>query len=138
MIEFRDIHLQYGKREVLKGISMLIPDGQITAVLGPSGSGKSTILKIALGLVKPTRGRALVDGIDITDLPEERLFPIRRKMGMVFQGNALFDSLNIAENMGFFLRENLNLPEGEIQERVRRELKFAGLEGYEHQLPGSL
>jgi phospholipid/cholesterol/gamma-HCH transport system ATP-binding protein len=138
MIEFRDVYLQYGKREVLKGISMLIPDGSITAILGPSGSGKSTILKLALGLVKPTAGRVLVDGADITDLPEERLFPIRRSMGMVFQGNALFDSLNVAENMGFFLRENLKLPEEEIQKRVRHELKFAGLEGYERQLPGSL
>jgi phospholipid/cholesterol/gamma-HCH transport system ATP-binding protein len=138
MIEFRDVSLQYGRREVLKGISMLIPDGNITAILGPSGSGKSTILKLALGLVQPNAGRVLVDGVDITGFPEEQLFPIRRKMGMVFQGNALFDSLDVAENMGFFLRENLNLPEREIQERVRRELKFAGLEGYERQLPSSL
>lgn len=138
MIEFKDVHLQYGRREVLRGISMLIPDGSITAILGPSGSGKSTILKVALGLVKPTAGRVLVDGVDITNFPEERLFPIRRTMGMVFQGNALFDSLNVAENMGFFLRENLKLPEREIHERVGRELKFAGLEGYERQLPGSL
>lgn len=138
MIEFRDVHLYYGKREVLRGISMIIPDGSITAILGPSGSGKSTIVKLALGLVKPTHGRVLVDGIDITNLPEEKLFPIRRTMGMVFQGNALFDSLNVADNMGFFLRENLNLPEEEIRERVHRELKFAGLEGYERQLPGSL
>jgi phospholipid/cholesterol/gamma-HCH transport system ATP-binding protein len=138
MIEFRDVHLHYGRREVLNGISMVIPDGTITAVLGPSGSGKSTILKLSLGLIKPTAGHVLVDGIDITNLPEEQLFPIRRKMGMVFQGNALFDSLSVAENMGFFLRENLNLPEPEIQERIRRELKFAGLEGYERQLPSSL
>jgi len=138
MIEFRDVHLRYGKKEVLKGISMIVPDGKITAILGPSGSGKSTIVKLMLGLIKPTQGGVFVDGIDITGMREEDLFPIRKTMGMVFQGNALFDSLSVADNMGFFLRENLRLPEPEIRERVQDQLKFAGLEGHEHQLPASL
>lgn len=138
MIEFKDVHLQYGRREILQGISMTIPDGKITAILGPSGSGKSTIVKLVLGLIKPTRGEVLVDGVNITHFSEQQLFPIRQKMGMVFQGNALFDSLNVADNMGFFLRENLNLPKGEIDARVKEQLKFAGLEGYENQLLDSL
>ena len=138
MIEFQDVHLRFGRKEVLRGISLVIPDGRITAILGPSGSGKSTIVKLMLGLLRPSAGRVLVDGVDISRMREEELFPIRRKMGMVFQANALFDSLDVAENMGFFLRENLRLPEEEIAARVRDQLKFAGLEGHERQLPASL
>jgi phospholipid/cholesterol/gamma-HCH transport system ATP-binding protein len=138
MIEFDDVYLQYGSRKILDGISMVIPDGQITAILGPSGSGKSTILKLMLGLIKPTFGRVMVDGTDITHFSEEQLFPIRKRMGIVFQGNALFDSMSVSENMGFFLRENLHLPETEITRMVREQLHFAGLEGHEHQLPDSL
>lgn len=138
MIEFDNVHLRYGRKEVLTGISMLIPDGHITAILGPSGSGKSTILRLMLGLIPPTSGRVIVDGRDISRLGEEELFPIRRTMGMVFQGNALFDSLSVAENMGFFLRENLNLPEDEVQRRIQGELRFAGMESHQFQLPASL
>lgn len=138
MITFNDVHLHYSGREVLKGISMQIPDGKITAILGPSGSGKSTIIKLMLGLIRPTYGEIEVDGIEISTFSEEQLFPIRKKMGIVFQGNALFDSMTVSQNMGFFLRENLDLPEDEIHHRVREQIKFAGLEGHEHQLPDSL
>lgn len=138
MIEFRNVHLYYSGREVLKGISMQIPDGKITAILGPSGSGKSTIIRLMLGLIQPTYGEIYVDGIEISKFSEEELFPIRKKMGIVFQGNALFDSMTVSENMGFFLRENLNLPEEQIAHRVHEQLKFAGLEAHAHQLPDSL
>ncbi len=138
MIEFKDVHLYFAGREVLKGISMQIPDGNITAILGPSGSGKSTIIKLMLGLIQPTFGQVLVDGVDISRLSEQQLFPIRKKMGIVFQGNALFDSMTVSENMGFFLRENMELPEGEIARRILDQLKFAGLESHAHQLPDSL
>jgi phospholipid/cholesterol/gamma-HCH transport system ATP-binding protein len=138
MIEFKDVHLYFSGREVLKGISMQIPDGRITAILGPSGSGKSTIVKLMLGLIRPTYGQVLVDGVDISGFSEEQLFPIRKKMGIVFQGNALFDSMTVAENMGFFLRENLHLPEEETHRRAYEQLKFAGLEGHAFQLPDSL
>lgn len=138
MIEFKDVHLYFAGREVLKGISMQIPDGKITAILGPSGSGKSTIIKLMLGLIQPTFGQVLVDGVDISRLSEQQLFPIRKKMGIVFQGNALFDSMTVSENMGFFLRENLELPDAEIARRIREQLKFAGLESHAHQLPDSL
>jgi phospholipid/cholesterol/gamma-HCH transport system ATP-binding protein len=138
VIEFKDVHLYYSGREVLKGISMQIPDGKITAILGPSGSGKSTIIKLMLGLIQPTFGQVIVDGVDISRLTEEQLFPIRKKMGIVFQGNALFDSMTVSENMAFFLRENLKLPEEEVTRRVHDQLKFAGLEAHAHQLPDSL
>jgi phospholipid/cholesterol/gamma-HCH transport system ATP-binding protein len=138
MIEFKDVHLSFSGREILKGISMQIPDGSITAILGPSGSGKSTIIKLMVGLIQPTYGQVFVDGVDISRFSEEQLFPIRRKMGIVFQGNALFDSMSVGENMGFFLRENLDLPEEEVAHRVQSQLKFAGLETHAYQLPDSL
>jgi len=138
VIEFENVHLNFGNREVLGGVSMRVDDGKITAVLGPSGSGKSTILKLMLGLLKPNEGHIFIDGVDISGFSEQLLFPIRKKMGMVFQGNALFDSLSVNDNLGFFLRENLNLPEAEISERVRGQIQFAGLEGFEDYLPDSL
>jgi len=138
MIEFKDVFLQYGEHRVLDGVSFQIPDGKITAVLGPSGSGKSTIIKLMLGLIKPTSGRVIVEGIDISGMKEKDLYPIRRKMGMVFQGNALFDSLTAEENLGFFLRENLRLPEDQIQQRVNEQIAFAQLQGFEHNLPDTL
>ncbi len=138
MIEFKDVHLSFSGRQILNGISMEIPGGSITAILGPSGSGKSTIIKLMLGLIQPTSGQVFVNGVDISRLSEKQLFPIRRKMGIVFQGNALFDSMSVVENLGFFLRENLDLPEDEIARRVQEQLRFAGLESHAHHLPDSL
>jgi phospholipid/cholesterol/gamma-HCH transport system ATP-binding protein len=138
MIRLENVSLRYGDRTVLRRVNFAARDGEITAVLGPSGSGKSTILKLMLGLIKPTTGRVYVRGTEITHMSEQQLFPIRKTMGMVFQGNALFDSLNVIDNLAFFLRENLRLSEREIAERVREQVRFAGLEGFEHQLPDSL
>lgn len=138
MIELRNVSLRYGTREILKNVSLTIEDKKVKAILGPSGVGKSTIIKLMLGLIKPTSGQILVDGVDITHFSEVELFPIRQKMGIVFQGNALFDSMTITENMSFFLRENLNLPESEIAARVQEQMKFAGLEGFENSLPDRL
>jgi len=138
MIELRNVSLRYGSREILKDVSLTIEDKKIKAILGPSGAGKSTIIKLMLGLIKPTSGQVLVDDVDITHFSEVELFPIRQKMGIVFQGNALFDSMTVTENMSFFLRENLNLPESEIAARVHEQIKFAGLEGFENSLPDSL
>ncbi len=138
MIELRNVSLRYGAREILKNVSLTIEDKKVKAILGPSGVGKSTIIKLMLGLIKPTSGQVLVDDVDITHFSEVELFPIRQKMGIVFQGNALFDSMTITENMSFFLRENLNLPENEIVARVQEQMKFAGLEGFENNLPDSL
>ncbi len=138
MIELQDITLRYGNREVLNKVSLTIEDNKIKAVLGPSGVGKSTILKLILGLIKPNSGRILIDGVDIAPMKEIQLYPIRRKMGIVFQGNALFDSMTISENLGFFLRENLTLSEKETERKVHEQIVFAGLEGYEDALPENL
>jgi phospholipid/cholesterol/gamma-HCH transport system ATP-binding protein len=138
MIELIDVSMRYGQRSILDRVSMRARSGRITAVLGPSGSGKSTILKLMLGLQRPASGRVVVDGEDIATLTSARLLAARRRMGMVFQGNALFDSLDVEENLAFFLRENLSLDESEIARRVREQVAFAGLEGYERQLPDAL
>ena len=138
MIELRNVTLKYGEKVILDNVSLKVEDNRIKAVLGPSGVGKSTILKLMLGLIKPNSGQVFVEGIDITHLKETELYPIRRTMGIVFQGNALFDSMTISQNFSFFLRENLRLPEQEINRRVSEQIRFAGLEGYEEQLPESL
>jgi phospholipid/cholesterol/gamma-HCH transport system ATP-binding protein len=138
MIELRNVTLKYGEKLILDKVSLSVQDNTIKAVLGPSGVGKSTVIKLMLGLIKPNSGQVFVDGVDITSLKETDLYPIRRKMGIVFQGNALFDSMTISQNMSFFLRENLRLPEEEIAVRVAEQIRFAGLEGYEDQLPESL
>jgi phospholipid/cholesterol/gamma-HCH transport system ATP-binding protein len=138
MIELKNVCLSYGDKVILKNISLKVQDNTIKAILGPSGVGKSTILKLMLGLIKPDCGRVFIDGRDITHLKESELYGIRRKMGMVFQGNALFDSLTISQNIGFFLRENLKLPEKDVSRLVGEQIRFAGLEGYEDQLPESL
>ncbi|MBC8144523.1 MAG: ATP-binding cassette domain-containing protein [bacterium] len=138
MIELRDVSLSYDQRVVLDRVSMTARDGRITAVLGPSGSGKSTILKLMLGLISPMSGSVSVDGEEINRLSVKRLQKARRRMGMVFQSNALFDSLTVNENLAFFLRENLDLDESLIDERVREQVGFAGLEGYEQRLPDAL
>ncbi len=138
MIDFVNVRLAFNGRVVLDGIDFTIRDAEITAILGPSGSGKSTILKLMLGLLKPTSGAVSIDSIDISEYKEEELFAIRRTMGIVFQGNALFDSMTVAENMAFFLRENLKLQESEVQQRVKAQLQFAGLEAQADQLPDSL
>lgn len=138
MIELRNVSLKYGDRAILNNVSLTVRDNTIKAILGPSGVGKSTILKLMLGLIKPNSGKVFVDGADITAIRETELYPIRRKMGIVFQGNALFDSMTISQNLSFFLRENLRLPESEIEKRVIEQVQFAGLEGYEDQLPENL
>jgi phospholipid/cholesterol/gamma-HCH transport system ATP-binding protein len=138
MIELEDVTLAYGDLVVLDGVSLRIASNQITSILGPSGSGKSTIIKLILGLIKPSSGRVLVEGVDISRMKEKHLFPIRQKMGMVFQGNALFDSLTVTENLSFFLLENLKLPKAEATLRIKAQVEFAGLQGFENHFPDTL
>src|SRR6476661_9820506 len=106
MISFHKVRKSFGEREVLKGISFEVPEGQILFILGTSGTGKSVLLKNIVGLLQPTSGEILVDGTDVSRLAEEELFPIRKKCGMVFQHPALFDSLSVFENVAFGLRKH--------------------------------
>ncbi|GAQ95351.1 phospholipid/cholesterol/gamma-HCH transport system ATP-binding protein [Thermodesulfovibrio aggregans] len=138
MIVFDDVWFSYGNREVLKGVSFTAKFNERIAVLGESGGGKTTILKLILGLITPDRGRIIIDGIDITELNEEELIPIRRKFSIVFQEGALFDSLPVKENVAFFMRELLNLPDEEIYSRVKDLLKRVGVEDAEELMPEEL
>ncbi|RMH95470.1 MAG: ATP-binding cassette domain-containing protein [Calditrichaeota bacterium] len=138
MIEFRDVTLYLNRRRILDRLSFTIEEGESILLVGNSGAGKSTILKLILGLIRPTEGNIYIFGRDITRLSEKELMKVRQQFGIVFQEGALFDSLTVEENVGFFLRENLRLPEAEIRHRVRETLGFLGLESFLHYLPAHL
>jgi len=137
-IVFKDLHKRFGEHEVLRGVNLSIAEGETIVILGGSGAGKSVLLRHINGLLKPDEGRVFVDGEDITDFSEEQLIPIRTKVGMVFQGGALFDSLDVFENVAYALREHTNFSEEEITARVREKLRLVGLEGSEDMMPSDL
>jgi phospholipid/cholesterol/gamma-HCH transport system ATP-binding protein len=127
-IEFDNVELAFEGNEVLRGVSFRLPYGETKALFGTAGSGKSTILKLALGLLRPDSGRILVLGTDVTQTPEEELFDLRAKIGMVFQESALFDSLTVRENVAYRIMQEPGLSEEEIDQRVREALRFVELE----------
>ena len=112
-IEFHGVSMAYDDRVILDDVSFIVNPGETKIVMGGSGTGKSTILKLVLGLIRPQEGQILIDGDDIIAMNESELTAIRKKIGMVFQDGALFDSLSVYENVGFRLFEQ-GLPEGEI------------------------
>lgn len=136
-IEFQEVTMSYDDRVILDGVSFAVNPGETRIVMGGSGTGKSTILKLVLGLIKPESGRILIDGEDVTDLSEQELTEVRKKIGMVFQDGALFDSLTVYENVGYRLFEQ-GVPESEIEEAVRRMLRFVNLEHAMEMMPAEL
>ena len=127
-IVFDDVYLSFGDNEVLRGVSFRLSLGETKALFGVAGSGKSTILKLALGLLPPDSGRITVLGNEVTQLQEQDLFPVRARLGMVFQESALFDSLTVRENVAYRLMEERGLYTDEIDRRVRESLRFVELE----------
>ena len=127
-LEFDDVHIAFEEKQVLAGISFKLRQGETKAIFGVAGSGKSTILKLALGLIKPDAGRITVLGEDITDMGEDQLFELRRRVGIVFQESALFDSLTVRDNVAFRLLEEGTTSDDEIEARVREALGFVELE----------
>jgi phospholipid/cholesterol/gamma-HCH transport system ATP-binding protein len=144
MIKVKDLWKSYGNNQVLKGLSLDIAQGEILAILGRSGIGKSVLLRQIIGLEKPDKGSIEIDGTNICDLSEIQLYHHIKNMGMLFQGAALFDSLNIEENTGFYFRNHADPQTGkrlskvEIKERVIEALKMVGLDGIEDQSPSDL
>jgi phospholipid/cholesterol/gamma-HCH transport system ATP-binding protein len=128
MILFDRVWFSYNTREVLKDISFSINSHERVAILGESGEGKTTILKLILGLIRPDSGSIIIDGEDITNKTEEEFSQVRRKFSIVFQEGALFDSLNVKENVAFCLREYTKMSEDEIDKRVRELLRIVGVE----------
>lgn len=143
VIRFDQVGLAFGAHVVLGEISFALHRGETLVLLGVTGTGKTLILKLALGLLRPDRGRIQVLGTDITDLEEEELFPLREKLGIVFQEMALFDSLSVYENVAYRLIEesvhgDADVSEEEIERRVRECLRFVGLEDAIWKLPEEL
>ncbi len=135
---FRDLHKSFGSRAVLRGVTLDVLTGETLVVLGGSGSGKSVLLRHAVGLMKPDSGEVWVDGVDITPLDEEELLETRKKIGMLFQGGALFDSMTVEENVSFALREHTDWSEDRIRARVNEVLDYVELEGIDDQVPADL
>lgn len=138
MIELIGIEKYIEDNLIFENINLTIDKGETMVIIGPSGCGKSTLLRTIIGLAKPSRGKIRVQGEDITNLPRERLNTLRKKMSMSFQEGALFDSLNVYENVAFPLRYNTKLSESKIREKVGEKLSLVKMEGTEHLLPSQL
>ncbi len=138
MIVFEDVHFGFNSKKVIDGISFEAAFYEKIAVLGGSGEGKTTLLKLILGLLRPDRGRILIDGRDITTLKESELVEVRKNFSIVFQEGALFDSMTVKDNVAFCLREFTSLSEEEIQQRVRELLRRVGIEEAEDLMPEEL
>ncbi|HEV8236455.1 MAG TPA: ATP-binding cassette domain-containing protein [Gemmatimonadaceae bacterium] len=127
VVELQHVSLAFDV-PIIEDVSLMTCDGETMAIVGESGTGKSTILKLVLRLLVPDRGRVLIDGEDITPLTFEEALGVRQKMGMVFQGAALFDSMSVFENVAYPLREHTDMPDDEIEHRVREKLEFVDLD----------
>ncbi|HIE34608.1 MAG TPA: ABC transporter ATP-binding protein [Campylobacterales bacterium] len=126
-ISIRGLKKRFGQKEVLKGIDLDIVRHKTTIILGLSGSGKSTIIKHIVRLLKPDSGVILVDGVDISQVNEKTVFEIRKKVGFLFQSGALFDSMNVFENIAFPLKEHTKLSPAQIKKKVEKSLEMVGL-----------
>lgn len=138
IIRFENVSIGFNGREILKDISFSVKKGDILVILGPSGAGKSSILKVLLGLWNPDKGKIFIKGKDITELKESELLALRKNLGIVFQGNALFDSLTVEENISYFLNERNSSTEKQIKERVKECLSFVNLDNIENLYPSEL
>jgi len=137
-VAMRGVRKSFEAHQVLDGIDLDVRHGNVLTILGGSGTGKSVMLKHMIGLMRPDEGSVWVDGQDITNLSERELFPVRRRIGYVFQGSALFDSLSVYENVAYPLREHLDWSEEEIATRVAESLESVGLPGVEEKMPAEL
>ena len=138
MIEARDLKKSFGAQIVLNGVNLCISEGESVVIIGSSGSGKSILLKHLVGLMRPNSGQVIIDGENIVGMNERRLIDVRHKFGMLFQGAALFDSMTVAENVGFALRREKKLTAAELDQRVSEALEMVELPGIEKKNPSEL
>ena len=138
IVEFREVWKRYANREVLAGVNLQIRKGEVLCILGPSGTGKSVALRHINGLTKPDDGDVLVFGKPLAALSEEELAPVRRRVAMLFQGGALFDSMNVEQNIAFPVREHTDKSEEETAEIVAEKLQMVGLPGTQKKMPSEL
>ncbi|MCK5711006.1 MAG: ABC transporter ATP-binding protein [Deltaproteobacteria bacterium] len=138
IIGIKNVYKAFDSKEVHMGVNLSIEKGENITLLGGSGSGKSVLLKEITGLLKPDSGDVIVEGENIVSLDERELVNVRKKIGMLFQGSALFDSLTVEENIAYPLRESANFPENEIKDIVARNLEMVGLPDIEDKMPSDL
>jgi len=137
-IECRDLCKSFGSKPVLQGVNLAVDKGETMVILGGSGSGKTVLLKHMNGLMGPESGEVLVEGVEISRLDEDELTEVRKKVAMVFQGSALFDSMSIEDNVAYPLKEHELMSPQEIRERVREVLSLVGLDGARELYPAEL
>ncbi len=138
MIQLVDVYRSFGRQQVLREVNLQVHKGEILAVVGRSGSGKTVTLKLIIGLLRPDRGKVIVEDEDITKLSGRRMDRVRERFGMLFQGGALFDSLNVFDNVAFPLREKTKLSEAEIAVEVQDMLEKVGLADMGYKFPAEL
>jgi phospholipid/cholesterol/gamma-HCH transport system ATP-binding protein len=138
VISVRDLHVRYGATEILHGVTFDVRRGETLVIMGGSGSGKSTLVRTLIGLEKPSSGRVLIKGKDIAVIGAAELDEVRKKIGMSFQGGALFGSMTVGENVALPLREHTKLENSTIEIMVRLKLEQVGLEGFEYYMPSQL
>lgn len=138
MIEIKDVHRSFDGHRVLDGINLTINTGETTVIIGRSGCGKSVLLKHIIGLLKPDSGQILINGKDVTKMDDKELSAQRMKFGMLFQGSALFDSLNVFENVAFSMIEHTTTGREAMEKRVKECLSLVGLKGIENKKPAEL
>ncbi len=138
LVAVKDLHFARGDRLIFDGVDIDIRRGKITAIMGPSGTGKTTLLKLMAGQLRPDAGSVTVDGLDVHTLSRDRLFALRRRMGMLFQSGALLTDLDVFENVAFPVREHTNLTDGMIRNLVFMKLEAVGLRGARDLFPREL
>ena len=138
VVEIDNVDFSYGKRSILKGISLYVPKGKVVAIMGGSGCGKTTLLRLIGGQLAPSKGMVRVDGQDIAALDRDGMYAMRRKMGMLFQFGALFTDMSVFDNIAFQLREHTTLPEDMIRDLVLMKLDAVGLRGTAKLFPAEL
>jgi len=138
LIQCQDLHKSFDGLHVLSGVDLEVYRGETLTIMGESGCGKSVLLKHIIGLLRPDAGRVLLNGTDISKLSERELIPVRIRFGMLFQSSALFDSMNVYENVAFPLREHRRLPEAEVRRIVAEKLDLVGLPDVQRKMPSEL
>ena len=138
LVEIRGVSFQYGTRTILDNMTLNIPRGKVTAIMGGSGCGKTSLLNLIGGRLRPTRGQVLVDGLNVPDLSTKELYRLRKRMGMLFQHGALLTDLSVFENVAFPIREHARLPEAILRNVVLMKLEAVGLRGTRDLMPWEL
>ena len=138
LVELRDVHFSYGDRPVLRGLSLAVPRGKVTAIMGASGGGKTTVLRLIGGQHRAQQGQVLFDGQDVGRMDMAQLYAARRRMGMLFQFGALFTDMSVLDNVAFPLREHTDLPEALVRDIVLMKLHAVGLRGARDLMPGQI